>query len=129
MDLCEVWTHSLWKVRDIKIQFFDNFGGVLSIDLGHAGLNTFSCLECMMEAKKNNIRLKFLKPLVHSSQIQLMSQKLLKTRMLNNQMFSKKKQGRKQILKFEEETLIDIMNLNQWEFLNENACFKFHCSI
>lgn len=34
MDLCEVWTHSLWKVRDIKIQFFDNFGGVLSIDFG-----------------------------------------------------------------------------------------------
>lgn len=67
MDLCEVWTHSLWKVREIKIQFFDNFGGVLSIDLGHAGLNTFSCLVCMMEAKKKNIRLKFLKPLVHSS--------------------------------------------------------------
>lgn len=69
MDLCEVWTHSLWKVREIKIQFFDNFGGVLSIDLGHAGLNTFSCLVCMMEAPppQKNIRLKFLKPLVHSS--------------------------------------------------------------
>lgn len=70
MDLCEVWTHSLWKVRDIKIQFFNNFGGVLSIDLGHAGLNTFSCLVCMN---------------------------------LNNHMFSEKKQGRKSILKFEEE--------------------------
>lgn len=44
-------------------------------------------------------------------------------------MFSEKKQGRKSILKFEEGTLIDMMNLNQWEFLHENACFKFHCSI
>lgn len=44
-------------------------------------------------------------------------------------MFSEKKQGRKSILKFEEGTLIDMMNLNQWEFLKENARFKFHCSI
>lgn len=66
MDLCEVWTHSLWKVRVIKIQFFNNFEGVLSIDLEHAGLNTFNCLVCMMEAKKD-IGHKFLKPPVHPS--------------------------------------------------------------
>lgn len=44
-------------------------------------------------------------------------------------MFSEKKQGRKSILKFGEGILIDMMNLNQWEFLHENARFKFHCSI
>lgn len=44
-------------------------------------------------------------------------------------MFSGKKQGRKSILKFGEGILIDMMNLNQWEFLHENARFKFHCSI
>lgn len=61
MDLCEVWTYLLWKVREIKIYFFNNFGGVLLIDLGYVGLNIFSCLVCMMEVKKNNIRFKFFK--------------------------------------------------------------------
>lgn len=108
MDLCEVWTHSLWKVRVIKIQFFNNFEGVLSIDLEHAGLNTFNCLVFMMEAKKD-IRHKFLKPPVHPSRYSICHKNCLK---LSNAKL--KKQGRKSILKFEEGTLLDIhiMNLN-----------------
>lgn len=105
MDLCEVWTHSLWKVRDIKIQFFDNFGGVLSIDLGHAGLNTFSCLVCMMEAKKKILDSSFLNLyFIHHRYSLCHKNCSKKKRILNNQTFSGKKQGRKSILKFGEGT-------------------------
>lgn len=102
MDLCEVWTHSLWKVREIKIQFFDNFGGVLSIDLGHAGLNTFSCLVCMMEEILDSSFLNLYFILHRYSLCHKNCSK--KKRILNNHMFSEKKQGRKSILKFGEGT-------------------------